>query len=49
MWIVIETFDKECPAIVCDPEDGMPLIFDDEEEAQKEADECQEGIVVDIS
>lgn len=49
MYIVIETFDKSFPSIVCDPEDSMPIIFDTENEAQKEANKCQDGIVVDIS
>jgi hypothetical protein len=45
MYIVIETFDRTFPTIVCD-EDGYPLIFDTEEEAQAEADDLQLGIVV---
>jgi len=46
MYIVIETFDQDFPFIVVNPDDGMPLIFETEEEAQKEADQCQKGIVV---
>lgn len=45
MFIVIDTFD--IPTIVSD-EYGMPLEFDTKEEAQQEADECQEAIVVEI-
>jgi hypothetical protein len=48
MYIVIDTFDQLYPNIVVDPENGMPLLFDSKEEAQKEADECQEAIVVEI-
>jgi len=46
MYIVIETFDLYYPMIVIDEISGMPLIFETEEEAQKEADLCQKGIVV---
>jgi hypothetical protein len=48
MYIVIETFDPLFPSIVSDPETGMPLLFDTQEEAQEEADNCQEAIVVEI-
>jgi hypothetical protein len=48
MYIVIETFDRYFPCIVVNPDDGMPLLFDTEEEAQNEADQCQSGIVVKI-
>jgi hypothetical protein len=47
-WIVIDTFDRYFPCIVVDPENGMPLLFDTEEEAQEEANECQIAIVVEI-
>lgn len=47
MFIVIDTFDLDFPYIVSS-ETGMPLLFDTKEEAQKEADECQEAIVVEI-
>jgi hypothetical protein len=47
-WIVIDTFDPEFPAIVCDPESGTPLIFENEKEAQAEAGECQSATVVKI-
>lgn len=46
MFIVIDTFDAEFPMIVCDPDSGIPLIFDTREEAQAEADDCQEAIIV---
>lgn len=47
MYIVIETFDKTFPYIVSD-EDGMPKVFDDESEAEAEADDLQLGIVIEI-
>lgn len=45
MWIVIEAFDMLFPIIVSN-EDGMPKLFDTEDEAQAEADECQDGRVI---
>ena len=45
MIIVLEVFDPLYPVIVTN-EDGWPKLFDTQEEAQAEADECQEGIVV---
>ena len=47
MYIVIEAHDINWPVIVTD-EDGQPLIFNTEQEAQEEADECQNGIVVEL-
>jgi len=47
MFIVIETFDPTFPSIATN-EDGYPLLFDTEKEAQKEADDCQMGVVVEI-
>ena len=47
MFIVIDTFDSLFPSIVCN-EDGYPLLFDNKEEAQQEADDCQEAIIVEI-
>jgi hypothetical protein len=44
-WIVIDTFDMEYPHIVCN-EEGLPLIFEDKEEAEDEALDCQRAIVV---
>jgi len=49
MYIVIEIFpDLEHAAIVVNPESGKNLVFDTAEAAQKEADECQDGIVVEM-
>ena len=48
MFIVIETFDKSFPVIVTD-ENGYPLLFDFQTEAQGEADLCQDGIVIEYN
>ena len=49
MYIVIECFpDLESAAIVVDPESGKNLTFQTKEEAQKEADQCQDGKVVEV-
>jgi len=47
MWIVIECFDVSFPSIVTN-EEGFPIIFESEEEANLEAGECQKGIIVKI-
>lgn len=44
-YIVIEVFDPTWPSIITSS-NGYPIIFNSKEEAQKEADECQNGIVV---
>lgn len=46
-YIVIEKFDYQYPCIVTN-EEGMPLIFDEEVKAQIAADECQDGLVVEL-
>lgn len=48
MFIVIDTFDESYPCIISDPESGMPLLFDNRQDAQDEADLCQDAIVVEI-
>lgn len=48
MYIVIDTTDSFYPCIVVDIETSMPLLFDTREEAEKEAEDCQEAIVVEI-
>ena len=48
MFIVIDISDPYFPCIVTDIDDGTPLIFDTEKKAQKEADQCQKAIVVEI-
>lgn len=49
MYIVIDTFDSDFPCIVSNPDDGMPLLFDTEEEAKEEASNCQSAIVVNLN
>lgn len=44
-YVVIDDFNGLINLVV-DPEDGMTKVFDTKEEAQAEADECQDGIVV---
>lgn len=48
MFIVIDTFDPLYPSIVVDIKSGMPLLFDTKEEAEDEAYECQQAVVVEI-
>jgi hypothetical protein len=45
--IVIDTFNTNFPSIVTD-EDGNPKIFNNHADAQTEADDCQEAIIVEI-
>ncbi len=47
IFIVIEKFDREFPSIVTNTE-GFPLLFDTAEQAQQEADDCQNGQVVQL-
>ena len=47
MFIVIEKFDKLFPTIVTN-EDGTPMLFEQEDQAHAEADECQDGQVVEL-
>lgn len=48
MYLVLETFGGlEYSQIVCD-EDGNAKVFDNLEDAQLEADDCQEGVVLDF-
>jgi hypothetical protein len=48
MFIVIEKFGGAEYAIIVMDEDGNNKIFDTREEAQAEADDCQDGIVVEL-
>lgn len=48
MFIVIEKHGGAEYAIIVTNEDGENKIFDNREEAQAEADDCQEGIVVEL-
>ncbi len=45
MYIVIELFNYEYPAIVTDKE-GKPLRFEHYSDALLEAEDCQTGLVV---
>ena len=48
MFIVIETFGgPEYAAIVTD-QDGNNKVFDNQQNAQEEAGQCQQGIVVEL-
>ena len=49
MYIVIETHGGPEYAVICMDEFGNNLIFDTIEEAQKEADNCQYGIIVEVN
>jgi hypothetical protein len=46
-YIVIEIFDKLYPTIVTDS-NGFPILFDNLEDAEEEADRCQKGKVIEI-
>lgn len=48
MYIVIETHGGAEYAIIVTNEDGENLVFDTPEEAQIEADNCQDGVVVEL-
>jgi hypothetical protein len=48
MYIVIEKHGGAEYAIIVTNEDGENKIFDNEVEAQAEADDCQDGIVVEL-
>jgi hypothetical protein len=49
IYIVIENFDPEYPTIVTGLGDDKPLLFDTRKEAEKEAHDCQNGVVVCLS
>lgn len=46
-YVVIDDFNGLINLVV-NPEDGMTKVFDTKEEAQAEADECQNGKVIDL-
>lgn len=48
MFIVIETHGGAEYAAICTDTEGNNLVFDTREEAQTEADDCQQGIVIEI-
>lgn len=47
-YIVIEAFGGPEYAIICTDENGNNLVFEDKEEAEKEAGDCQDGFVVEF-
>ena len=47
-YIVIETFGGPEYAIIVTDTDGNNLVFDTREEAEAEAADCQDGLVVEI-
>lgn len=49
MYIVLELFpEPELATIVCN-KDGINKVFDDYNLAEKEANDCQDGLVIEIS
>lgn len=46
-YVVIEDFNGLINLVV-DPEDGMTKVFYTKEEAQREAAECQNGLVINL-
>lgn len=48
MYIVIETHGGAEYAIICANEDGTNKVFHTIEAAQAEADNCQDGVVVEL-
>ena len=48
MYIVIEKHGGAEYAAIVTNEEGQNLVFDTKEEAQAEADDCQDGIVVQL-
>jgi hypothetical protein len=47
-FIVIETHGGACYAIIVTDEEGNNRVFDERDEAEAEASECQDGIVVEL-
>lgn len=48
-WIVIEAWlGAEGAAICVNEEDGQNKVFENEQDAQAEADKCQDGLIVEI-
>jgi hypothetical protein len=48
MYIVIETFGGPQYAIIATDQDGNNLVFETREEAETEANDCQDGLVVEL-
>jgi hypothetical protein len=47
-FIVIEIFGGAEYAVICTDTDGNNLVFDNREDAQDEAADCQDGIVIEL-
>jgi len=47
-YILIETFGGPQYAAICTDTDGNNLVFDNKEDAEAEANDCQDGLVVEI-
>jgi len=47
-FIVIESHGGAEYAIICTDENGNNLVFDKREEAEAEAADCQDGVVVEL-
>jgi hypothetical protein len=47
-YIVIEVFEGTEYATICMDEKGNNLVFHKKEEAEKEAGDCQEGLILEI-
>ena len=47
-FIVIERFGGPAYAIIATDADGSNLVFENREEAEQEAADCQEGLVVEL-
>lgn len=47
MWLVLNLTNPEFPKIVTD-ENGKPLLFTEESDAQVEADMCEDGLAVEF-
>ena len=45
-YIIIETHGGAEYAIIVTDKDGNNLVFDTRDEAEKEADDCQAGVIV---
>lgn len=48
MYIVIETHGGAEYATICTDENGNNKVFDNIENAQAEANDCQDGVVVEL-
>jgi hypothetical protein len=48
MYIVIENFPDPAYAAIVTNEDGANKVFDTSAQAQTEADDCQNGIIIEL-